>query len=295
MPQNLSPFDPRQNMLRPDFEIVHKCDTNLKDVELHHHDFYEVNFLISGDVTYVIESRVYRLQPGQMLIISPQELHQVYIQPSAAPYERYMLWITPSMLQNLSSGQTDLCRCFDITRSHYTNLLHLPSEQRKAIPAMMEALLWEQEQPSYGSDLLRPNLLTQLMVSINRLAELPQTGGEEVPGSDTIVARVIDYINDHYQEPLSLDMLSERFFVSKYHLSHEFNRQMGTGVYQFIQKKRLLIARQLMTQGQKPAEVYALCGFGDYAAFFRAFRKVYGLSPRAYIQSLADGTMEPGV
>ena len=284
MNKSLSSFDPRQKMLRPDFEVAHKWDTDLKDVELHHHDFYEVDFLISGDVTYVIESRVYHVQPGQMLIINPRELHQVYIQPDAAPYERYMLWIAPSLLQSLSSEQTDLCRCFDMTRPHYGNLLYLPVEQRKLIPAMMEALLREQEQPAFGSDLLRQNLLTELMIHINRLAEHTEPVAQ--PDGDSVVTRVIDYINAHYHEPLSLDMLAERFFVSKYHLSHEFTKQMGTGIYQYIQKKRLLIARQLMADGQKPVEVYALCGFGDYPAFFRAFRKEYGLSPRAYVQSL---------
>ena len=277
-------FNPRQKMLLPDFEVSHKWDTDLKDVEIHHHDFYEVDFLISGDVTYVIESRVYHVEPGQMLIINPRELHQVYIQPDAAPYERYMLWIDPSFLQDLSSAQTNLCRCFDMTRPSYGNLLHLTPQQQKLIPAMMEALLREQEQPSFGSDLMRQNLLTELMIHINRLAEYsaPPLPVEE----DTVIARVIAYINDHYHEPLSLDLLAERFFVSKYHLSHEFTRQIGTGIYQYIQIKRLLIARQLMTQGHRPVEVYAQCGFGDYAAFFRAFRNVYGLSPRAYMQSL---------
>ena len=281
--KNILPsFDPRQKMLRSDFEVAHKWDTDLKDVELHHHDFYEVDFLVSGDVTYVIESRVYHMQPGQMLIINPRELHQVYIQPDAAPYERYMLWISPTLLQTLSSTQTDLCRCFDMTRPHYGNLLHLSAHQQKLIPAMMEALLREQEQAAFGSDLMQQNLLTELMIHINRLADTSESASE----GQTVVARVIDYINEHYDEPLSLDVLAERFFVSKYHLSHEFTRQMGTGIYQYIQKKRLLIAREWMSQGQKPTDVYAACGFGDYPAFFRAFRKVYGLSPRAYVQSL---------
>ena len=287
MTKPLSAFDPRQKMLRPDFEVVHKWDTDLKEVEVHHHDFYEVNFLVSGDVTYVIESRVYHVKPGQMLIINPRELHQVYIQPDAAPYERYMLWIAPSLLQGLSSQQTDLCRCFDMTRPHYANLLYLPSEQRRIIPGIFESLLEEQTKFTYGSDLLQRNLLTELMIHVNRLADLPNDNTADSK-NNTMVARVIDYINQYYQEPLSLDLLAERFFVSKYHLSHEFNRQMGTGIYQYIQKKRLLIARQLMLEGQKPSEVYAPCGFGDYAAFFRAFKKIYGMSPRDYVRSLND-------
>lgn len=283
MASELKRFDPRQKMLRPDFEVVHKWDTDLREVELHHHDFYEVDFLVSGDVTYVIESRVYHMQPGQMLIINPRELHQVFIQPDAAPYERYMLWIAPQLLQRLSSGQTDLCRCFDMTRPNYGNLLHLPPQQKKLVPAMMESLLQEQAQPAFGTELMQKNLLTELMIHINRLADLSHTPQAE---ADTVVAKAIDYINLHYNDPLSLDHLAEQLFVSKYHLSHEFTRQMGTGIYQYLQKKRLLIARQLIAEGQKPMDVYALCGFGDYPAFFRAFRKVYGLSPREYMQSL---------
>ena len=283
MNKTLPSFDPRQKMLRPDFEVAHKWDTDLREVELHHHDFYEVDFLVSGDVTYVIESRMYHLQPGQMLIINPRELHQVYIRSDGAPYERYMLWIAPQLLQKLSREQTDLSRCFDMSRPNYGNLLHLPPQQRKLVPAMMETLLREQAQPGFGSELLQQNLLTELMIHINRLAEFSDTTQD---GEDTVVARAIDYINLHYHEPLSLETLAEQCFVSKYHLSHEFTKQMGAGIYQYIQKKRLLIARQLMAEGQKPMEVYTQCGFGDYPAFFRAFRKVYGLSPREFVKSL---------
>ena len=93
-------------------------------------------------------------------------------------------------------------------------------------------------------------------------------------------------MNLHYSESLSLDGLADQFYISKYHLSHEFNKHMGIGLYQYLQRKRLVIARQLMSQGKKPVEVYAQCGFEDYAGFYRAFRRIYGKSPREYIQSL---------
>lgn len=292
MENHLPCFDPRQVMRRPDYEITHKRDTYLQDVELHHHDFYEVYFLLSGDVTYAIESRIYHVLPGDILIINPRELHQVYIKPDMAPYERYVLWIAPSLLQQLSTQQTDLCRCFDTARPNYGNMLHLPNEQRGIIQSLMEAICQETEHPTFGSDLMHTNLLTSLLILVNRYAEQPSIATRGGSVSNRVVAQVINYINLHYEEPLSLDMLADRFFVSKYHLSHEFNKQMGTGLYQYIQKKRLLIARQLLAQGKKPVNVYSACGFGDYTAFFRAFRKVYGVSPKEYVQSLRPGEFQ---
>ena len=100
-----------------------------------------------------------------------------------------------------------------------------------------------------------------------------------------VVANVIAYINTHYDRRLTLSDLAEMHFVSKYHLSHEFSRQLGTSVHRYIQKKRLLIARQMLLQGSKPNEVAARCGFGDYAGFYRAFKTEYRISPRAFFSS----------
>lgn len=292
MPQKLPGFDARQEMLRSGLEIAHKRDVYLKDVELHHHDFYEVYFLLSGDVTYTIESRMYRVLPGDMLLISPRELHQLCIQPDMAPYERFVLWIEPSLISRLSSEGTDLSRCFTTGRADYSNLLRLQPEQRSLIHSLMEELLRESNSEQYGSDLLTANLLTQLLVQVNRLKQRNTAHYEDMSRSSRAVAEVINYVNLHYGEHLSLDMLSEKFFVSKYHLSHEFNRQVGTSVYRYITKKRLLIARQLMAQGQKPNEVYSVCGFGDYTAFYRAFQSEYGTGPRAYALSVRHQTTE---
>ena len=277
-------FDPRQEMGKPDYELQYKRDSYLKDVELHHHDFYELYFLLSGDVTYIIESRVYHVLPGDLLLISPRELHQVCIRPEMSAYERYVLWVAPQTLSELSTPDTDLARSLDPARPGYGNLLRLSPEDREKIQSMMEQLYRESQSAGFGGELLRRSLLVQFLVTINRLVEREKP--EQPPRSNQAVSKVIDYINLHYGEPLSLDMLAERFYVSKYHLSHEFNRQVGTSLYRYIQKKRLMFARQLLAGGERPNQVYAACGFGDYAGFYRAFRAEYGVSPREYVQSV---------
>ena len=286
MAGKLSSYDPRQEMLAADFEIQHKRDTYLKDVELHHHDFYEIYYLVSGDVTYVIEGRLCRVLPGDLLLISPQELHQVSIAPGMEAYERYVLWIDRAAVRRLSSAETDLERHLDSTRQGYNNLLRLTRDQRQRIRDLMEALFQESDSDDFGADILRNNLVCSLLIQINRMAEQHPREPETAVHSSRLVSDLVDYVNQHYRERLTLELLAERFYVSKYHLSHEFQKHMGTGVYKYIQKKRLQIARQLLAGGEHPSTVSGLCGFADYAGFYRAFVGEYGVAPRQYADSV---------
>lgn len=78
-------FTQRQHMLRPGYEIFRYCDSELGEVSLHHHDFYEIYLFLNGSVEYSIESRIYRLLPGDILLIGPMELHQPRIAKDHAP------------------------------------------------------------------------------------------------------------------------------------------------------------------------------------------------------------------
>ena len=95
---------------------------------------------------------------------------------------------------------------------------------------------------------------------------------------------VLEYIGEHFCEELSLDSLAERFYVSKYHLSHTFQSAVGTSVYRYIILKRLLMAKQMLAGGIPAGVVCRSCGFKDYANFFRAFKSEYGISPKAYVE-----------
>ena len=90
-------FDPRQNMHRSTFEVFHYREPKAAEVEVHHHDFYEVYFLLSGSVSYWSEGQIYSLQPGDLLLMDPMVLHR----PITVAYERIVLWIDKNYLERL--------------------------------------------------------------------------------------------------------------------------------------------------------------------------------------------------
>lgn len=272
------------------YELQHKQDDHLTSVDLHHHDFYEIYFLMSGEVTCTIESRLCRVVPGDILLINPKELHKLHILAQRESYERYILWAHARALRRFSTEKTDLLQYLEPDRPGYHNVIHIPPEEQQALYGLIVRLHQELQVETYGNDLMTESLLAQLLVSINRLAARRENPETDPALSNPLVSQVVEYIGVHYGEPMSLEELAERFYVSKYHLSHEFSRLVGTSIHQYILKKRLLIARQMMTQGKRPNEVWESCGFGDYTGFYRAFQGEYGVSPREYANAVPEIT-----
>ena len=97
-----------------------------------------------------------------------------------------------------------------------------------------------------------------------------------------MIGNVMSYINDNLHENLSLESLAGRFYTSKYHLLRLFKKHTGYTIYQYIRKKRLIMARMLLKDGLRVTEVYQRCGFGDYSNFIRSFRKEFGHPPGHY-------------
>lgn len=281
MRESVQRFDVRQTMRKQSFEIFHYNQMTPEEVTVHHHDFYEVFFFLGGKVTYRAEGQLYHLRPGDILLINPMVLHQPIIASDSPDYERIILWVDKAYLEQIAGGEGALSRCFE--GAERIRLLHLPSSvQRVEMTELLGRLVRECYGNEHGSSLYAEGLFLQIMVELNRLALHAGSRTEGEQDAPSLVASLLDYINEHYSENLSLEGLAKRFFISKYHLSHEFSRAIGTGVYRYIMLRRLTAAKQLLSEGDAPGEVYIRCGFKDYTSFFRAFKAEYGISPKAF-------------
>jgi AraC-like DNA-binding protein len=135
---------------------------------------------------------------------------------------------------------------------------------------------------TYGHAINQLSVMSLFLVNLyNQDAELRK---QEIENR-SLTENVTEYINQHYADSLTIDQLAEQFFVSKYHLMHEFSQKTGTSIYRYLMQQRLHAVCELLEQGTVPNEAYLLCGFKDYANFYRAFRSAYGQSPREYARA----------
>ena len=243
------------------------------------------------DGGYTVESRNYHLDPGDLLLISPMELHQPTFGVDNRNYERIVVWMDKSYLEQFHQIGVDLTACFNTQSAWHNNLVRLDSTTQQMLAYYFEQLIKERDFEGFGSDLMAQTYLVQALTLINRIVEQTPKSNELRDKSDSVVADVLNYINDHFGEDLSLDLLANKFFISKYHLSREFNRLVGTSVYRYIIQKRLAVARLLMGQGVPSTTVYQQCGFGDYSNFYRAFKAEYRISPKEFIKQLKEDTL----
>ena len=275
-------FDPRQVMQRDTFEIFHYRDPRPGFVEVHHHDFYEVYFLLGGEVAYWVDGRIIRLSPGDLLFINPMELHRPVVDPDKPVCERFVLWVNKEYLEGLSTEQVCLNGCFDTALPGHSHLIRPGKAERAVLTARMGELVRESYSKDFGSDLSAQGIFLQLMVQLNRLARgtQPQQEGEDL---SPLVQNAMLYIGENLSSDLSLEEIAGSLFVSKYHLSHAFSREVGVSVYRYITLRRLLVARQQLAAGEPAGQVCRSCGFSDYTSFYRAFKSEYGISPRQFV------------
>jgi AraC-like DNA-binding protein len=174
-----------------------------------------------------------------------------------------------------------LSACFSAQRLSANRLSYA---QREAITQQFFSLLAASNTDEFGKDVLCNSLVCELLVMLNRACEGRK---QALPRPDvhisTLVKTVSRYLDAHLSDPVTLDELSRAVFLSKYYLERVFRRETGVSIYQMLQQKRMILARNLMREGLSLTSIAMQCGFSEYSGFYKAFRNEYGMSPREYL------------
>lgn len=276
--------DQKRGYLEGDFAFFHLKDMKDMHFEYHYHDFNKIIIFISGTATYLIEGKAYRLKPWDVLFVSSSQVHRPIIDPTAL-YERIVIWINPGFLER-HSDECSLFTCFALTNERNENLLRLENIALKDVKLLLTKLEDACKGSAFGTAILKNSIFMHLLIVLTR--ELLETG-RTIEMHDIVfdecIQKLLEHINANISEDLSIDALASEFYLSRYHLMHKFKQQTGYSVHSYILQKRLLKADALIRSGNPAAYACEQSGFNDYSSFVRAYKKMFGISPRKRINT----------
>lgn len=274
---DLSGYEKR-GYLFEDFRLFHLQDVAMERIDWHYHEFHKLILFLSGRGAYAIEGKRYELRTGDVVLIARGCIHRPEIEENL-PYERVILYIAPEYLQRESTPDCDLSACFASARAAGNYVLR-PAADGGTLRRLAQELEQASSLTGFGHELLRRALFLQLLVALNRAADDHSLRYVSQARCDEKIVRVLQYLNEHLTEPLSADRLAAEFYTSKYHLMRRFKQETGFTLHSYITDKRLLLAQQRLLAGASVTDACYGCGYQDYSAFSRAYKKRFGKTPR---------------
>ncbi|MGN1018775.1 MAG: helix-turn-helix domain-containing protein [Aristaeellaceae bacterium] len=246
----------------------------------HFHTFYELCVCLCPAATHFLEGKPYALQMFDIVGISPNVLHMTRY-PEGDPCRR--LIIRFNMPRNMPGLAEEYARLLSVFHQE-TPIFRFEPELRRRLYRRLNDIF----RLAASTDPMRNLSIHMKFVDFLTLLCLSQDQNQYVNQSGLNAAArkiyaVAGYIHAHYAEDLSLERLSQQFYISSCYLSHQFRAVTGFTLTHYIQLTKLRNVQALLINTDMPITEAALsCGFASFSQFNRVFRKYIGVTPSHY-------------
>lgn len=248
-----------------------------RPLPLHSHTFMEFIYYASGSgIDYLIGTHRYRLQKGDIVFVPPGVCHcTLRSSNSPEPCIRYSIVFKNSFIDiNGEKIPSEIS-----SKQEYPYLLRTTGTDMEYLGTLFELCVQEAKNQKYRWRDMLNGFAQILMAQIGRACreEAPMIVAGEKGG---LFEKILSYIDDNLSSKLTLANTAKVQFASERTINRVFQQNLGISFYRYVTQRRLEMAKNLILENIPIESVCAAVGFSDYSAFYRAFKKEYGLSPR---------------
>ncbi len=248
-------------------------DPDEKDFTMHIHDLCEIYFFISGDVEYLVEGSKYPLSENSLMIMRPAEAHAPKI-AGRSTYERYAINFSISFAATIDPDGW-LTKAFTERPLGKNNMFSSSEMDMSLVRKLFSEMCGDND--DYGKRLtINTHLITLLDMLSRAWSEKKKSGHKR----QSVTERIVMYVNEHLTEDISVPKLAEHFYLSTSQFNRVFRQATGAAPWEYVVKKRLTLAKELLKNGISAHEAADNCGFKDYSVFYRAYNRHFGHPPK---------------
>ncbi len=268
----------QKGYLNEDFHFFHIKTDESFDIPFHYHDFHKLILILDGKVKYNIEGLEYELMPFDFVLVNRFMIHkpEIEAQANGKGYDRIILYLSDDFLSNYG-----LLDSFDKAKELKSYVVRFPANISAEIFNMFEIVEADEKKQDkeYAGKLTTRLDLMKALIAFNKACIMEDFGFKPEARYNRKIIEIIEYIGNNLNKDLSIDLLADKFYMSKYHMMRTFKNETGYSIHQYISEKRILLARSYIMGGMPATNACIECGFRDYSSFSRAFKNQLGIMP----------------
>jgi len=243
----------------------------------HFHNVYELYYLVENEVIYFVEEKAYLVKPGMMVVIPPNRKHATFPVNNDIR-KRYLIYLPEYFVEELLKDDADLL-------NRISSKPFIVDNNDKMIEHFFKKIIEEFKKPN-GSIAIQKALIGELFVTLNgyygdeKKSEFSSETNEIASGTINLITK---YINDHYSERITLETLSNKFFLNPSYISRIFKLKLNISFSAFLRNIRInKVIDYLKDTDYTITEIAQKTGFDSSSSLCRVFKKNVGMSPLRY-------------
>jgi AraC-like DNA-binding protein len=260
------------------FVIKRKFDIKSENA-YHLHDFISLIYILSGSCSYNVNNVIYQVKKGDLLICNTGTFHGRVLSEDEEVEEFHTglnnIFIKGLPKDYLISEQSSPLVSFKKYGAEFCDCCNEMLQQR------------EKDEPGY--ELIIKSLSIKMITLILKETYFSDVKSDnnsfsfEAYDKTSIVSTILKFINENYENNISLDKISQNMYLSSVYISKIFKDETGDSPINYLIKVRLSKAKEMLENGSRSVKSIAEnVGYHDVYHFSKLFKKYYGCAPSKY-------------
>lgn len=242
----------------------------------HCHDFISFIYVMSGSCAYKIDGILYSVTKGDLIICNSGVYHERIVPMEEEVMEFHL---------GFSNFKCDSLEFNHLLPPQTVPVVKLGSHEQDFLKCLSD-IFYEQSKSEPGTQLVLKSIVMRLIVTVLKAVFEEENDSSnncinfESYDKSYIVSSIISFIDENYMKDISLNKISQNTYLSAAYVSKLFKEETGETPINYLIKKRLSKAHEMLKQGLLPVkEIAKLVGYEDAYHFSKLFKKYYGISP----------------